>query len=70
MVVCVCVCVYCSCVVCFVVLDITASIFIHTHTHGPFSGSTQVSRYQKGKTKLDFTETRDSEWQWHQLGRV
>ena len=28
---------------------------------------TQVSRYQKGKTNLDFTEARDSEWQWHQL---
>ena len=36
----------------------------HTHTHtcvrafngGPFSGTTQVSRYQKGKTNLDFTE--------------
>jgi len=27
-----------------------------------------VSRYQKGKTNLDFTEARDSEWQWHQLG--
>jgi len=27
-----------------------------------------VSRYQKGKTSLDFTEARDSEWQWHQLG--
>jgi len=27
-----------------------------------------VSRYQKGKTSLDFTEERDSEWQWHQLG--
>jgi len=26
-----------------------------------------VSRYQKGKTDLDFTEARDSEWQWHQL---
>jgi len=24
-----------------------------------------VSRYQKGKTNLDFTEARDSEWQWH-----
>ena len=44
---------------------------IHTHTHpfnGLFSGITQVSRYQKGKTNLDFTEERDSEWQWHQLG--
>jgi len=27
-----------------------------------------VSRYQKGRTNLDFTEARDSEWQWHQLG--
>jgi len=41
----------------------------HTHTfNGPFSGTTYVSRYQKGKTNLDFTEARDSEWQWHQLG--
>jgi len=29
-----------------------------------------VSRYQKGKTNLDFTEARDSEWQCHQLGRM
>jgi len=29
------------------------------------SGTTQVSRYQKGKTDLDFTEARDSEWQWN-----
>jgi len=45
----------------------------HTHTHpfkGPFSGTTRVSRYQKGKTNLDFTEARDSEWQWHQLGHM
>ena len=43
----------------------------HTHTfNGPFSGTTHVSRYQKGKTNLDFTETRDSEWQWHQLGHM
>jgi len=26
-----------------------------------------VGRYQKGKTNLDFTEARGSEWQWHQL---
>ena len=46
---------------------------IHTHTHpfsGPLSGTTRVSRYQKGKTNLDFTEASDSEWQWHQLGRM
>jgi len=44
---------------------------LHTHTHtfnGPFSGTIRVSRYQKGKTNLDFTEARDSEWQWYQLG--
>jgi len=45
----------------------------HTHTHpfnGRFSGTTRVSQYQKGKTNLDFTEARDSEWQWHQLGHM
>ena len=49
---------------------------VQTHTHtahlfnGPFSGTTQVSRYQKGKTNLDFTEAGDSEWQWHQLDHM
>ena len=44
-----------------------------TNTHpfnGPFSGTTRVSRYQKGNTNLDFCEARDSEWQWHQLGHM
>jgi len=45
---------------------------LHTHTHlfiGPFLGTTRVSRHQKRKkTNLEFTEARDSEWQWHQLG--
>ena len=36
----------------------------------PLSGTTQVSWYQKGKTNLDFTGARDSEWQWHQLGHI
>ena len=46
---------------------------VHTHIHpfnGPFSRTTRVSRYQKGKTNLDFTDTRDSEWQRHQLGHM
>jgi len=49
-------------------------VLIQLHTdvlptfNGPLSGTTWVSRYQKGKTNLDFTEARDSEWQWHQLG--
>ena len=38
--------------------------YVHTHTR------TQVSRYQKGKTNVDFTEARDSGWQWHQLGHM
>ena len=45
--------------------------YSHTHTHpfnGPLSGTTRVSQYQKGKTNLDFTGARDSEWQWHELG--
>jgi len=42
---------------------------LHTHI-GPFSRTTQVSRYQKGKTNLDFTEARDSKWQRHQLGHM
>jgi len=29
-----------------------------------------VSRYQKGKTNLDFSEARDIEWQWHQLSHM
>ena len=28
------------------------------------------SKIQNGNTNLDFTEARDSEWQWHQLGHM
>ena len=43
----------------------------HTHTpHTHTRLTTRVSQYQKGKTSPDFTEARDSEWQWHQLGRM
>ena len=45
----------------------------HTHTHpfnGPLSETTRVSRHQKGKTNVYFTDARDSEWQWHQLGHM
>ena len=44
-----------------------------THTHpfnGPLSRTPRMGQYQKGKTNLDFTEARDSEWQWHQLGHM
>jgi len=48
---------------------------IHKATHtqmfnGPLSRTTWVRRYQKGKANLDFTEARDSKWQWHQLGHM
>ena len=43
----------------------------HTHTRlTALFRATQLSLYQKGKTSLDFIEARDSEWQWHQLGRM
>jgi len=52
-------------------VKVTAMTNSHnTHTHpfnSPFSGTTQ---YQKGKTNLDFTEARDSEWQWHEQGHM
>ena len=46
---------------------------INTYIHpfnGPLSRTTQVSQYQKGKTNLDFTKARDSEWQWNPLGHM
>ena len=55
---------------------LTTRLLSHPHTYytppfnGPFSGTTRVSRYQKSKTNLDFTEAKDSEWQWHQLGHM
>jgi len=57
----------------FITTPTNARTHAHTHTHtfnGPLSGTTQVGSYQKGKTSLDFTEARDSEWQWHQLGHM
>jgi len=49
---------------------VAASIITHTHTHTHTHTFTPVSPYQNGKTKLDFTEARDSEWQRHQLGHM
>ena len=53
------------------ILQAGCCCFCYIHPfNGPFSGTTLVGRYQKGKTNLDFTEARDSEWQWHQLGHM
>jgi len=54
-------------------LSTETSTDARTHTHpfnGPLSGTTWVNWYQKGTTNLDFTQARDSEWQWHQLGHM
>jgi len=45
-------------------------MYTHTCLTAFFAVTTQVSRYQKGKTNLDFTEARDSDRQWHQLGHM
>ena len=53
--------------------DVWVYGYKHTHTHtfnGPLSRTTWVSQYQKGKTNLDFTEARDSEWQYNPLGQM
>jgi len=42
----------------------------NTRFNAPFSGTTQVSQYQKGKTNLYFNEASDSGWQWYQLGHT
>jgi len=41
--------------ICFVIVHV--SWYTHTHTfNGPFSRTTRMSQYQKGKTNLGFTE--------------
>ena len=63
----------------YIVLQPTEHLLSPKHTHArthtytfncTLSRTTQVNRYEKGKTNLDFTEARDSEWQWHLLGHM
>ena len=44
----------------------------HTHTHltALFPGLPGWACTRKVKTNLDFTEARNSKWQWHQLGHI
>ena len=53
----------------YILLTTSGGYYTHPFS-GSFSGTIRVSRYQKGKTNLDFTEARGSEWQWHQLGHM
>ena len=48
----------------------TAAINTSNTTRTQTGAAERVSRYQKGKTNLGFTEVRDSEWQLHQLGHM
>jgi len=36
-----------------------------TTINGALSGTASMSHYKKSKTNLDFTEARESKWQWH-----
>ena len=40
-----------------------------TDRHRPMASTTDA-QHRTVKTNLDFTEARDSEWQWHQLGHM
>ena len=42
----------------------------HTHTHTRLTALFPGLPRWAGTRNLDFTEARDSEWQWHQLGRM
>jgi len=42
----------------------------HTHLMALFLGLPWWAGTRNAKTNLDFTEARDSEWQWHQLGHM
>ena len=54
-------------------LRVHNNVFLRRHdtnVNGLLSRTPRLSRYQKGKTNLDFTEARDSEWKWHQLSSM
>ena len=42
----------------------------HTHSAALCLGLPRWAGTRKVKTNLDFTEARDSDWQWHQLGHM
>ena len=44
--------------------------YTHTRLTALFMGLPRLASTRKAKTNLNFTEARDSEWQWHQLGRM
>jgi len=51
-------------------VNITIEQYTHTHLTALCPGLPRWAGTRKVKTNLDFTEARDSEWQWHQLGHM
>jgi len=52
-------------------MQVCTSLQADNHASTPPLSFLQAEcRYQKGKTNLDFTEARDSEWHWHQLSHM
>jgi len=45
-------------------------MYTHTPVYWPFVQDYPGEPVPEGKTNVDFTEARDSEWQWQQLGYV
>jgi len=56
----------------YTTLSFTINHHTHTHTHltALCLGLPKWAGTRKVKTNLDFTEARDSEWQWHHLGHM
>jgi len=44
--------------------------YTHTPVYWPFVWDYPGEPVPEGTANLDFTEARDSEWQWHQLGHM
>jgi len=47
-----------------------STVYTHTRLTALFLGLPGWAGTRKVKTNLNFTETRDSEWKWHQLGHM
>ena len=47
-----------------------ARTHVRTYVYWPFVQDYPGEPVPEGKTNLDFTEARDSEWQWHQLSHM
>ena len=60
----------CHGVFCFVAFVCSTHLCTHTRLTALCPGLSGWAGTRKVKTNLDFTEARDSEWQWQQLGHM